>query len=193
MIHIGCVVMTGIPPICLAICSASSLAPPICPESNGITKVPGLICTTTGLSLSLSDTKDAIMRTAMPQAPITTMAFFSANCCLVQSDSDNPRLFVCTLLFSSGPLYFFAPIFNRHGTIFRDIMVPCIVPFCSFHARKACLIFSASFVPFSVKCNDTDIHSFFPLIFSSYEIPFQNPAHTVWISHNAGVPQYLPR
>ena len=29
--------MTGIPPICPAICSASSLAPPTCPESSGIT------------------------------------------------------------------------------------------------------------------------------------------------------------
>ena len=150
--------MTGIPPICPAICSASSFAPPICPESSGITKVPASSATTTGLSLSLSDTNGAIMRTAMPQAPITTMAFFSANCCLVQSDSDNPSFFA------------------------SSVFVP----------TKACLIFSASFVPFSVNVMIL-IFILFPLIFLSYEIPSQNPAHTVWISHNADVPQYLPQ
>ena len=184
--------MTGIPPICLAICSASSLAPPICPESNGITKVPASSATTTGLSLSLSDTKDAIMRTAMPQAPITTMAFFSANCCLVQSDSDNPRLFVCTLLFSSGPLSFLHRFSIVTVPYFVISWFPALSHSAVFMHAKACLIFSASFVPFSVNVMIL-IFILFPLIFSSYEIPFQNPAHTVWISHNAGVPQYLPR
>lgn len=93
-----------------------------------------------------------------PQAPITTMAFFSANCCLVQSDSDNPSFFA------------------------SSVFVP----------TKAGLIFSASFVPFSVNVMIL-IFILFPLIFLSYEIPSQNPAHTVWISHNSDVPQYLPR
>ena len=80
------VVITGVAFISAANNTASSLAPPTCPERIGITNCPSSSITITGLSLSLLFTEEAIALTAIPHAPIKIRAFFSLICAAVQSD-----------------------------------------------------------------------------------------------------------
>ena len=60
-----------------AICCASSLAPPRCPDSTGITNCPASSSTSTGLSTVLWRIKGAMARTAIPRAPMK----ITGNCC----------------------------------------------------------------------------------------------------------------
>ena len=64
-----------------AILEASSLAPPRCPASTGITYLPASSITMTGLSAILFVTNGAIVRTAIPAAPmiITGSPFVNAS------------------------------------------------------------------------------------------------------------------
>ena len=66
------VVITGVAFKLSAIFRASALAPPMWPDSSGITKVPNSSTQTTAGSVRLSWTKGAIFRTAMPQEPTKT-------------------------------------------------------------------------------------------------------------------------
>ena len=68
------VVITGTAPSSPARRTASSLAPPTCPDNSGITYCPCSSMTSTGLSCSLSVIQGAIARTAIPQAPTNTSA-----------------------------------------------------------------------------------------------------------------------
>ena len=68
------VVMTGVASSTSANLRASSLAPPIWPDSSGITKCPSSSMEITAGSVRLSFTKGAISRTAMPAEPTNTMA-----------------------------------------------------------------------------------------------------------------------
>ena len=82
------VVMIGSAPSILAKYPASSFARPTWPESSGIQNRPFSSITTTAGSCSLSATKGAIARTAMPHAPTKTRQSDFGNCCAVQSCSE---------------------------------------------------------------------------------------------------------
>ena len=69
------VVITGMAPNAPARRTASSLAPPTCPDNRGITYFPISSATSTGLSCSLSMIQGAMARTAMPQAPMNISAW----------------------------------------------------------------------------------------------------------------------
>ena len=68
------VVITGDAPVASAISRASAFAPPMWPESTGMTCSPSSSRTSTGGSSSLSRTKGATERTAIPAAPMKTRA-----------------------------------------------------------------------------------------------------------------------
>ena len=70
------VVITATPLVNVAIFSAKSFAPPICPDKIGIAKSPFSSTTTTAGSLALSLTYGAIERTAIPHAPTNTIALY---------------------------------------------------------------------------------------------------------------------
>ena len=79
------VVMTGSASRILAASSASALAPPRCPDRREITNFPCSSMTRTAGSVFLSCTNGAMLRTAIPQAPIKISASASRNILPVQS------------------------------------------------------------------------------------------------------------
>ena len=85
------VVTTGVAPVFSAIRTARALAPPIWPESSGITCCPASSMTTTAGSVVLSRIKGAMARTAMPQAPMKSRASEAAKCSRVHCITGTPR------------------------------------------------------------------------------------------------------
>ena len=73
------VVMTGVAPRTSASFRASSLPPPMCPESRQMEKLPSSSTATTAGSVSLLFTWGAISRTAMPQEPTKMKASAQSN------------------------------------------------------------------------------------------------------------------
>ena len=63
------VVMAGSAPMRAPISRASALAPPMCPDRRGMIWFPRSSITSTGLSCSLSCTRGAAVRRAIPAAP----------------------------------------------------------------------------------------------------------------------------
>ena len=116
------VVITGIAPMASDSRSASSLAPPTCPDKSGITCCPCSSMTITGLSCSLSVIQGAIARTAMPQALINTSARWAAICSPVHS----VRLVVTTIV--SG---FFDTVMLSSVIFFCDTAVFAVFVSCS--------------------------------------------------------------
>ena len=73
------VVTTAVAPSAAASLRASALAPPMCPESSGMTKFARSSRPSTAGSVRLSRTYGAISRTAIPAAPTKISASISEN------------------------------------------------------------------------------------------------------------------
>ena len=122
------VVMTGCAPVAAAISSASSFAPPTCPERTGITKLPCSSITMTGGSLSLSRTNGATVLTAIPAAPTKTSASPSLNALLHTSARTDPFGTMQTSCPASPSLTasaVFSPLFVKYSIFIVIISLPC--------------------------------------------------------------------
>ena len=82
------VVSTGVALSCAARSSARALAPPRCPLSRGMTKVPPSSMTSTAGSVRLSRTWGAMARTAMPEAQTNTRASACRNPSPAHAEAD---------------------------------------------------------------------------------------------------------
>ena len=102
------VVITGMAPNAPARRTASSLAPPTCPDNKGITYFPISSATSTGLSCSLSMIQGAMARTAIPQAPMNISAWRAAICSPAHADRLFLTQIVSALLSSTAGTVFFS-------------------------------------------------------------------------------------